>query len=101
MSGVMKAALVTLLLNNKCSIVRVEEPTETTGWWVVFEMDSPVGSRIKNFGAGQTECEALIDALKRSGAYTLKTRLFLLEFMVEHLANRAGPALLRSIENGR
>jgi len=101
MSGIMKAALINWLLDNKCKLERVDPPAEPGAYWfVVFECPNKVGSTFRNFGSGPTECAALLDAMKRSGAYTLKARLFLLEFMVEHLANRAGPALLRRIENG-
>jgi hypothetical protein len=101
MSGIMKAALVTWLLDHRCKLEKVEPPNaESDYWWIVFECPNKVGTTFKNFGSGPTECAALIDAMKRAGVYSLKARMFLLEFMAEHLANRAAPALLRRIENG-
>lgn len=99
MSGIMKAALVTWMLKHKCKIEKVEAPGERDAWWVVFECPNSIGGTFRNFGSGSSECGALIDAMRRAGVYNLKARLFILEFMVEHVANRAAPVLLRRIEN--
>lgn len=102
MSAVMKAALVTWLVENRCSIVKVDkpDPQNGTGWFVVFEMPNAVGSTFKNFGSGETEEKALINAIDRAGLRTLRFRMMLLEFMVEHLAQRVAPAALRRMDNG-
>lgn len=100
MSAIMKAALVTWLVDNKCNILRVDKPTEDTGWFIVFECPNKIGGTYKNFGSGTTEEAALMNAIERAGLRSLRFRMNLLAFMVEHLANRAAPVLLRRIENG-
>lgn len=100
MSAIMKAALVSWLVDNKCSLVRVDKPTADTNWFIVFECPNAVGGTYKNFGSGLTEEKALINAIERAGLLTLRFRILLLEFMVEHLANRAVPGLLRRIDDG-
>ena len=101
MSAIMKAALVTLMLDRKCQIESVEPPGEPGGyWWITFECPNKIGTTYKNAASGPTECRALIKCMEAAGVYDIKARLFVAGFMVEHLAQRAGPGFLRRIENG-
>ena len=101
-TAVFKAALVNWMLKHDCTIDRIDPPSEEngTGWFCVFEMPNKVGSRFKNFGSGETETKALINAMKRAGVYGIECHLFVLEFVIEHLANRVLPAVEKRSARG-
>lgn len=112
MDAITKAAVITWLLDRKirvniwemgvearkpywCAMVETP-PCGRRGGAVTYPADQKVGC-----GTGATPIQALLKALDKIGGVTLEFRLHLLEFVVEHLANRAAPALLRRIEHGR
>lgn len=107
MDAITKAAVVTWLLERKIKLVHV---WETGGGWSCMVETPPCGRRAGALtypagqkvgcGVGNTAVEAVIRALENAEAASIEFRLHLLEFLVEHLANRAGPALLRRIEGG-
>lgn len=100
MSAIMKAALVTWMLDHKCKVEKVEPPEgEISMWTVTFQCPNQIGTTFRNQGVGKTECLALIDCMRRAGVYDIKARLFVAGFMAEHLAQRSAPGFLRRIEN--
>ncbi|WLJ71118.1 hypothetical protein [Sphingomonas phage Carli] len=108
MDGIMKAAVITWLLERKIKVVHVWEIG--AGRWTAMVETPPCGRRNGALtypadqrvgcGTGNGPVTALLSALYSVDGLTIEFRIHLLEFMVEHLANRAGPALLRRIENG-
>lgn len=101
MSAILKAALVTWMLDHKCEIEKVEPPAPPISMWTVtFQCPNRIGTTFRNQGVGKTECRALIDCMTRAGVYDIKARLFVAGFMAEHLAQRSAPGFLRSIERG-
>lgn len=105
MDAITKAAVITWLLERKIKLVHVWPMAE--GWSCMVETP-PCGTRAGALtypsdqrvgcGNGKTAVEAVAAALTNAGAMSIEFRLHMLEFLVEHLANRAGPALLRRIE---
>lgn len=105
MQGIMKAAVITWLLDRKIKVVHV---WEVSGGWSAMVETPPCGRRAGALtypsdqrvgcGVGPTALKALLKALENVDGVTIEFRLHLLEFMVEHLAQRAVPALLRRIE---
>lgn len=108
MDTITKAAVVTWLLERKIKLVHVWKGGD--GKWSCMVETPPCGRRggALTYPAGQrvgcgvadTAVEAVIRALENAEAASFEFRLHMLEFLVEHLANRAGPALLRRIEGG-
>lgn len=105
MDAITKAAVITWLLERNIKLVHVWRMAN--GWSCMVEtppcgkrqgqLTYPAGQRV-GCGTGKTAVEAVAKALESAGAMSIEFRLHLLEFLVEHLANRAGPALLRRIE---
>lgn len=108
MDTITKAAVVTWLLERNIKMVHVWEIG--SGRWTCMVETPPCGRRGESLtypseqrvgcGSGDSAVRALLSALHSIGGLTIEFRLHLLEFMVEHVANRAAPALLRRIENG-
>lgn len=108
MDTITKAAVVTWLLERKIKLVHVWEIG--AGRWTCMVETPPCGTRNGSptypvdqrvgCGSGDSAVRALLSALYSIDGLTIEFRLHLLEFMVEHIANRAAPALLRRIENG-
>lgn len=106
MDTITKAAVITWLLERRIKLVHVWE--SGAGWWSCMVETPPCGSRAGALtypadqrvgcGAARTSVGAVIRALENAGVASIEFRLHMLEFMVEHLANRAAPALLRRIE---
>lgn len=105
MDTITKAAVVTWLLERNIKLVHVWRVS--SGWSCMIETP-PCGKRVGQLtypaeqrvgcGSAPTSTMAVIMALQSLGLATIEFRLHMLEFLVEHLANRAGPALLRRIE---
>jgi hypothetical protein len=105
MSAILKAAVITWLLERKVKVVHVWDIGEGR-WSAMVEsppcsrkagaLSYPAGQKV-GCGFGVTPVTAIMSALHSMDGLTIEFRLHLLEFMVEHLANRAGPALLRRI----
>lgn len=105
MEAIMKAAVITWLLDRKIKVVHIWDCE--THWQAMVETP-PCGRRAGSLtypaeqkvgcGTGPSAIRALLAALDKVGGVTIEFRLHLLEFVVEHLANRAAPALLRRIE---
>lgn len=108
MDALTKAAVITWLLDRKVKVVHIWEegaawqamvespPCGRRGSAVTYPSDQKVG-----VGHGTSEIAALTSALEKIDMGGLQFRLHMLAFMVEHLANRAAPALLRRLEGGR
>ncbi len=106
MSSIMKAGVITWLLERNVKVVNVWQMGD--GWSAMVEtppcgrrqgqLTHPADQRV-GCGKAATPLRALLAALEKVDGITIEFRLHLLEFMVEHLANRAAPALLRRIEN--
>lgn len=107
MSAIMKAGVITWLLNRGIKVVNVWDigdnwsamvetpPCGTKRGALTYPVDQKVGC-----GNAPTAIGALMKALEQIDGITIEFRLHLLEFMVEHLANRSVPGLLRRIEDG-
>ncbi len=105
MEAIMKAAVITWLLERKIKVVHVWDcgdhwkamvetpPCGRRGTALTYPAEQRVGC-----GTAASPLRALLRALDKVDGVTIEFRLHLLEFVVEHLANRAGPALLRRIE---
>lgn len=108
MDTITKAAVITWLLERKIKLIHVWRMSD--GWTCMVEtppcgrrngaLTYPSDQRV-GCGTGKTAVEAVIAALDHADCATIEFRLHMLEFLVEHLANRAAPALLRRIEGGR
>lgn len=105
MDAITKAAVITWLLERKIKLVHVWP--QGTGWTAMVETP-PCGTRKGQLtypenqrvgcGSADTGVGSVIKALEAAGVASIEFRLHLLAFLVEHLANRAGPAFLRRIE---
>lgn len=101
-SAVVKAAFIEWLLKHDCKVEKIDPPIETSSWWVVINIKSQVeGRRFNTFGSGSTQIGAFRDAATKAGIYTLECQLFILEYLIEHLANRVIPAYEKRLKNGR
>lgn len=107
MDAITKAAVITWLLDRKIKVVHIWQgkygysamvetpPCGTRNGAPTYPSDQRVGS-----ASDYTAVGALTKALENAGAMSIEFRLHMLGFLVEHLANRAAPALLRKIERG-
>lgn len=108
MDAITKAAVITWLLDRKIKVVHIwsgkygwsamveTPPCGTRKGVVTYPSEQRVGS-----GSDYTAVGALTKALENAGAMSIEFRLHMLGFLVDHLANRAAPALLRRIDHGR
>lgn len=106
MDSIMKAAIITWLLERNIKVVHVWAVGDRR--WTAMVETPPCGTRAGSLtypadqkvgcGCGSGPVTALMAALYAIDGLTIEFRLHLLEFMVEHLANRSVPILLRSIE---
>lgn len=107
MNAIMKAAVITWLLDHRIKVVNV---WEMSGGWSAMVETPPCGRRGSALtypaeqkvgcGTGPTAIRALLAALEQVDGITIEFRLHLLAFMTEHLANRTMPALVRKLESG-